>query len=34
LCPNEELVTMEENEELVKPFSEEEVGATLFQMEK
>jgi hypothetical protein len=34
LWPLEEVVSREENEELVKPFSEEEVGAALFQMEK
>jgi hypothetical protein len=34
LWPMDDTVTKGENEELVRPFSEEEVGAALFQMEK
>jgi len=34
LWENDEKVTEEENEELIKPFSEAEVKEALFQMEK
>jgi hypothetical protein len=34
LWPMDETVTEGKNEELVRPFSEEEVGAALYQMEK